>query len=77
MGPCLLLLEDLFCLSHRKTRWIMSMDNVGLKICLLGTSNFMITLTFIPWCKPKWSQNEFNNQSQVLQGLGTTLWFMV
>ena len=45
----------IFCLSHRKTCWIMSMDNVGLKICLLGISNFMITLTFFPWCKPKWS----------------------
>jgi hypothetical protein len=34
MGPCLLLLEHLFCLSHRKTRWIMSTDNVGLETCL-------------------------------------------
>ena len=25
----------------------MSMNNVGLKICLLGTSNSMVTLTFI------------------------------
>ena len=37
MGPFLFLLERLFCLSHRKTRWTMSLDNVGLKICLLGT----------------------------------------
>ena len=64
------LLEHLFCLSHRKTRWIMSIANVGLKICLLGTSNSTITLTFFPWCKPKWSQDEFNSQSQILQGMG-------
>jgi len=69
MGPCLFLLEHLFCLSHRKTYWIMSVDNVGLKICLLGTSNSMVTLSFPPWCKPKWSWDEFNNQSQMLQGL--------
>ena len=66
------LIKHLFCFSHRKTRWTMSVDNVGLKICLLGTLNFMVTLTFFPWCKPKWSRNEFNNQSQILQGLGTT-----
>ena len=46
MGPWLFLLEHLFCLSHRKICWIMSMDNVGLKICLLGTSSSMIILTF-------------------------------
>ena len=27
--------------------------------------------------KPKWSQDEFNNQSQILQGLGKTSWSMV
>ena len=30
---------------HHKTHWTMSMDNVGLKICLWGTSNSMVTLT--------------------------------
>ena len=64
------LLKHLFCLSHRKTHWIMSVDNVGLKICILGTSNSMVTLIFFPWCKLKWSRNELNNQSQILQGLG-------
>ena len=44
-GPYLLLPEHLFCLSHHKTCWTMSMDNVGLKMCLLGTSYFMVTLT--------------------------------
>ena len=29
-------LKHLFCLSHHNTCWTMSMDNVGLKICLLG-----------------------------------------
>ena len=42
----LILLERLFCFSRRKTRWTMLVDNVGLKICLLGTSNSMVTLTF-------------------------------
>ena len=45
MGPCLFLLENLFCLSHRKTHWTMFVDNVGLRICLLGTLNSMVTLT--------------------------------
>ena len=46
MGHCLFLLEHLFCLSHHKTCWTMSVDNVGLKICLLGISNSMVTLTY-------------------------------
>ena len=51
MGPCLFPLEHLFCLSHRQSRRTMSVDNVSLKICLLGPSNFMITLTNFtrPW----------------------------
>ena len=73
MGPCLCLLEHLSCLSHCKTRWTILVDNVGLKICLLGTLNSMVTLAcFIPWCKPKWSRDEFNNQSHIGEGLGTT-----
>ena len=43
---CLFLHEHLFCLSHCKTCWIMLEDNVGLEICLLGTLNSVITLTF-------------------------------
>ena len=53
MGPCFFLLDHLFCLSHRKTRWTMSVDFVGLKICLVGTSTSMVTLILFPWCKPK------------------------
>ena len=60
-----------------QTDWTMSMDNVGPRICLLGTSNSMITLTFWPWCNPKWSRDEFNNQSWILQGLGATSRSMV
>ena len=45
MGLYLFFLEHLFCLSHCKARWTMLMDNVGLEICLMGTSNFD-TLTF-------------------------------
>jgi hypothetical protein len=48
MGPCLFLPEHLFSLSHRKTRWTLSMDNVVLKKCLLETSNSTVTLTFVP-----------------------------
>ena len=48
------LLEHLFCLSHRKTCWTMSVNNVRLQICLLRSSNSMITLSFCPWCKLKW-----------------------
>ena len=58
MDPCLFLLKHLFCLSHCKIRWTMSVDNVGLKIQLLGTSNSMVTLTFflgVKWSGPRTS----------------------
>ena len=45
---------------------IMLVDNVGLKTCLLGTSNSMITPIFFPWCKLKWSWDELNGQSHIL-----------
>ena len=45
-APCIFLPEQLFCLSHHKTCWTMAMYNVGLKICLLGTLNSMVTLSF-------------------------------
>ena len=45
MGSCRFI-QHLFCLSHRQTRWTMLVDNVGLQIWLLGTSNSMTTLTF-------------------------------
>ena len=64
MGPCLFLLEHLFCFSHRKTHLTMSTDTASLKICLLETLNFMATLTFSTWCRLKSSKDEFNNQSQ-------------
>jgi hypothetical protein len=35
MCPCLFLPYHLFCLSHRKTRRTMSMDNVGLEIYIV------------------------------------------
>ena len=43
--------STLFSLSHCKTCWTMSMDNIGLKMRLLGTSNTMVTLTFFLWTK--------------------------
>ena len=77
MGPCLFLLEHLFCLSHRNTCWTMLEDDVGLKVCLLGILNSMVTLTCFPWCKQKLTWAKFNNQTQILQGLGTTSWSMM
>jgi hypothetical protein len=53
-GPLPFKPYHLFCVSHHKTRWTMSMDYVGLKICLMGTSTSMVTLTIFPWCKRKW-----------------------
>ena len=50
--------EYFFCLSHRKTRWTTSVDTIGLKTRIFGTSNSMVTLTFPPWCKRKWSTPE-------------------
>ena len=55
--------EHLFCLSHHKTCWTLSEDNVVL-YHHLGTSKSMVSQTFFPWCKPKWSHDEFNSQSQ-------------
>ena len=45
MGPFLFLPEHLFYFSQHKTCWTMLVDNVGHKMCLLGTSNSMVTLT--------------------------------
>ena len=43
-----------------KPIWTMLVDNVGLKIRLLGTSNSMVCHydIFFPWCKPMWSEDE-------------------
>ena len=58
-----------------QTCWTMLVDNVGLKACLLGTPcSFWPPF---PWCKLKWFWDKFNNQSHILQGLGTTSWSMV
>ena len=46
MGPCFCFTKAPFCLSHRKTHWTMTLDNLGLQTCLLGTSNFTLTMTF-------------------------------
>ena len=77
MGPCLLVQEHLFCLSHRKTRWTMSVDNTCLEICLLGTSNSMVTMTFFSSVWTEVVQDKFNNQSHILEGFETTSRSMV
>ena len=60
MGPCLFLLWHLFCLSHRKPCFTKLADNVGLKICLLDTSNSMSLWHFFPLVEtevvPGWTQ---------------------
>ena len=48
MGSYLFYTRAPLCLSHCKTHWTMLVNNVGLEICPLGTSNFMVTLTFSP-----------------------------
>ena len=70
MGPCFLSYHTTFCLSHRNTRWTMSVDYVGLKICLLGTSTSMVTLTFFPWCKRSdpWMSSTTNQHSYMALG---------
>jgi hypothetical protein len=70
--PCFFLLYHFSCLSHRKTRGTMPMYQLGLKTCLSQTTTSMVTQPFFPWCRPKWSRNEFNSRSKLLQRLGTT-----
>ena len=65
------LLEHLFYLSDHKTRWTMSVENLDLEICLLGTLNFMITLAKkISWCKPKWSRMSSSTNHMFYKALG-------
>ena len=70
MGLCHFLPKHFFRLSHRTNRWTMLVDNVGLTICLLRILSFMVTMTFLPWCIMKWSRDEFDSQTHILQGLG-------
>ena len=73
-GPCFFFYQNTSFASTLNPKpggpcqWIMQV----LKMCLLGTSNSMVTLTFFPSCKPNWSQDEFNVQSYILPGLGKT-----
>jgi hypothetical protein len=73
-GSLVFLPEHLWCLFHGKICWAMSVDHVGLKYVFWGPRSFMVTLTFFPWCKPKWSRDKFNIHGQFLRGLGTTSW---
>jgi len=57
--------KNTFCLSHCKTRWTMSVDNVGLKTFFGGPLIPRLLWLFFPWCKPKWSWNDLNNQSHI------------
>ena len=69
MGPCLFYQSTSFVTPHYKTQCTMLVDNVSLKICLLGTLNSKFALTFFPWYKLKWSRDKFNNQSHISHGL--------
>ena len=74
--------DHLFCLSHHKTRWTMLVDYVGLKICLLGTSTYMVTLTFIslgvnqgrPGTSSTTNQHSCMAFRQVQQPINTLTW---
>ena len=44
-------IAHLFCLSHCKTRWTMSADNVSLQTYLSRTSNSLIALDMFPLVK--------------------------
>ena len=70
MGPCLFLQEHLFCLSRRKTPWTMSVDNVGLKICLLGTSNFMAHRHFFLGVNQSGARTSSTTNHRFYEGLG-------
>ena len=54
--PFFFLPKIIFCLFHCKTRWIMSMSDVGLQICLMGPWSPWSLWHVFPWCKPKWSK---------------------
>ena len=78
MGRCRFLLEHLFNLSHRQN----PLDHVNEQRKPYHRSFRDLELhgrfaTFFPWCKLKWSQDEFNSQSQILQDLGMTSWSIV
>jgi hypothetical protein len=47
MDP-LLSFYEITSFAYPTIHWIISVDNVGLKLCLLGISNSMITPTFFP-----------------------------
>lgn len=64
-GPLTFVTRKSLCLSYYKTCWTTAVDNVGLNINLLKTSSFMVNLTFVSWCKPKWSWNEFIDQPHI------------
>lgn len=50
MVPWFLQQENLLFLSPQ-TRGTIIMDNTGLKISLLETLSFIVTVIFFPWCK--------------------------
>ena len=57
-------------ISSKKTIYKVSMDNASLDLCLLRTSNSMVTITFSSLVQLKWSRDEVNNQSQIYKALG-------
>ena len=76
MAPCRFLTYHISCLSHRKTCWTMSVEELGLEICSFGP-------------RPSWSLCHFvlgvnqngpgtsSTTNQHSQCLGTTSWSMV
>ena len=55
MVPWHLQWENLFCPSHCKTHWTITMDNVGLVNKSFGDLKFQHRSYIFSWCKSKWS----------------------
>ena len=62
MGLSLFLLDHLFYLSQRKTRWTMSLDNRREYMSIVNLELHDHCDVF-PWFKLKWSRDKFNSQS--------------
>ena len=78
MGPCpFSTIPPLLPLSLQKPvgpcQWMMH----AFKYIFWGSRTPWLLWPSFPWCKLKWSWDEFNIQSHILHGFGTTSWSMV
>ena len=68
-GPLLFSIRAPLCRSHCKIHRTMFMDKVCLIKYVFWAPQTPWSLTFLPWCKPKWSRDELNNQLQIYMAL--------